>query len=70
MKSGAVIYSRPGEADVELVRVENGTHVYHLTPIEAVSMGVDLVRYAAEIIGRPRFSTDGDKFPGDSADVP
>ncbi len=50
MKAGVVIFSRPGADDVELVRVENGTHVYHLTPIEAVNMAGDLMRYAAEIL--------------------
>jgi hypothetical protein len=50
MKAGVVIFSRPGADDVELVRVENGTHVYHLTPIEAVNMAADLMRYAAEIL--------------------
>lgn len=66
MKSGVVIFSRPGSEDVELVRVENGTHIYHLTPVEAVNMAADLMRYAAEILLRPRFYTPVDRHPVDS----
>lgn len=52
MKAGVVIFSRPGTDDVELVRVENGTHVYHLTPIEAVNMAHALFQHAYEIMVR------------------
>lgn len=52
MKSGVVIFSRPGSEDVELVRVENGTHIYHLTPVEALNLSHALFQHAYEIMVR------------------
>jgi hypothetical protein len=62
MKAGHFVYSRPGEEAVELIAVEDQTSVRLLTPIEAVNLGADLFRHAAEIIRRdPRFSVSVDK---------
>lgn len=52
MKPGVVIFSRPGAEDVELVRVEGGTHVYHMTPLEALNLSHGLFQCAYEIMNR------------------
>jgi len=45
----ALIFSRPGDKCVELVRVEGGVpHVHHLSPVEAVNLAASLFRYAVE----------------------
>lgn len=50
MKAGHFVYSRPNGESVELIAVEDETRVRLLTPIEAVNLGADLFRHAAEII--------------------
>ena len=49
-KRRALVYSRPGDKCVELVRVEGGVpHVHHLSPVEAVNLAASLFRYACEV---------------------